>query len=60
MPTGGCDVQAPQAQGCASPDRSFGRFSGIRTAWFPPTARPDVREGGWERIVEMAYEGHGG
>ena len=22
--------------------------------------RPDVREGGWERIAEMTYEGHGG
>ena len=22
--------------------------------------RPEVREGGWERIVELAYEGHGG
>ncbi len=22
--------------------------------------RPDVREGGWERIAELTYEGHGG
>lgn len=22
--------------------------------------RPEVREGGWERIAEIAYEGHGG
>jgi hypothetical protein len=22
--------------------------------------RPDVREGGWERIAELAYEGRGG
>ena len=22
--------------------------------------RPEVREGGWDRIVELTYEGHGG
>ena len=22
--------------------------------------RPEVREGGWERIAELVYEGHGG
>ena len=22
--------------------------------------RPDVREGGWDRIAELTYEGHGG
>lgn len=22
--------------------------------------RPEVREGGWERIAELIYEGHGG
>jgi hypothetical protein len=22
--------------------------------------RPEVREGGWERVVELVYEGHGG
>ncbi|MBT8396067.1 MAG: type II toxin-antitoxin system VapB family antitoxin [Gemmatimonadetes bacterium] len=22
--------------------------------------RPDVREGGWDRIAELVYEGHGG
>lgn len=22
--------------------------------------QPEIREGGWERIVELTYEGHGG
>jgi hypothetical protein len=22
--------------------------------------RPEVQEGGWERIVDLSYEGHGG
>jgi len=22
--------------------------------------RPDVREGGWDRVLELTYEGHGG
>jgi len=41
-------------------DRSSGGFTLREESVAGRGLHPDVREGGWDRILEISYEGHGG